>query len=557
MRRFAWLALLIAACGPSDDGGSAACSGILPGTLVVSEVMADYDAPTGSSGADDGHEWFEIYNTSSSPVELTGLTIKHTRPDGSRENVHTMRAVTIEAGDYLVLGNVLPDLAPAHVDYGYAADLGDLYNTDGGKLALYCGTTLVDDAIYDTVEAGHTRTLDGDATPDYQANDSQASWCDAPEDAAHEYEPANFGTPGAANQSCMNVTPGTCMDGATMRPTVPPVPGDLTITEVMPDPSAVGDTAGEWIEVRVNRDLDLNDLGVAGATGNPIVLSSSTCLHATAGTYLVFARNADMTMNGGLPRVDGMTVSLSNTGGAVRLLMGATELDAMTWPSVRSGHSLQLDDSFTAPADNDVAANLCDGNATYGAGDFGTPGAANRDCGGSMAGMCTDGAGTRPLVTPTAGQLVINEWMPDPSLVTDANGEWFELKATADVDLNGLQVGSTTLGATPIVPLAGPCVRVTTGGYFLIARNTAAAANGMLPAVDAMTTVNLTNTGGTLQIGFGGVAQSTVTWATSMAGKSIMIDTDGTQCNAPAGVPLYNGTDTGTPRLINTPPECP
>jgi hypothetical protein len=271
----------------------------------------------------------------------------------------------------------------------------------------------------------------------------------------------------------------------------------------------------------------------------------------------VFARNTDMLMNGGLPRVDGTVISLTNSNGTVRLVLGATELDAMTWPSARAGHTIQLDDSFTAPADNDVATNLCDGNAVYGAGDFGSPGAANRDCGGTTTCMCMDGAALRPIVTPTAGQLVVNEWMPDPSLVTDANGEWFELKATADVDLNGLQVGAATLGATPIVAATGACVRVATGGFFLIARNATAATNGMLPAVDATTTINLTNATGTLQIGFAGVAQSTVTWAASTAGKSIMIDSDGTQCVAPVGVPLYNGTDTGTPRAINTPPECP
>lgn len=560
MRRLAFclasLGGVLAACGPADDGPGT-CSGLVAGSLVVSEVLADYDAPTGASGADDGHEWFELYNASSSPVELAGLTISHTRPDGSRENLHVMRAVTVGPGEYLVLGNVLPDFLPAHVDYGYGADLGDLYNTDGGKLSLLCGATLVDEAIYDTVEAGRTRTLDGDAAPDYQANDSQLAWCDAPMDASAEYEPANFGTPGGPNQSCMNVTPGTCMDGATMRPTVPPVAGDLVISEVMPDPMAVGDTAGEWIEVRVNRDVDLNDLGIAGASGTPVILSSTNCVRATAGSYVVFARNADPAMNGGLPAVTGSVVSLTNSNGTVRLLMGATELDAMTWPSARAGRSIQLDDSFTTPADNDVAANLCDGNAAYGAGDLGTPGAANRDCGGSTAGMCLDGATMRPIVKPTAGQLVINEWMPDPNAVTDTNGEWFELRATADVDLNGLQVGTTTLGATPAVPPSGPCLRVTTGGFALLARNATAATNGGLTTVDATTTANLVNSGGMLQIGIDGAQLHMVTWATSMAGRSIMIDSDGTQCNAPAGVPTYGAGDTGTPRAINTPPECP
>ena len=567
MRRLAWsdLRLLtavaaaggLAACGPSDD--TTDCTGLVAGTLVVSEVQADFDAPSGASGADTGHEWFEIYNASSSPVELAGVVVEHMRPSETVGKTHTLRAVTIPANGYLVLGNVVSEAAPAHVDYGYGADLGDLYNADGGKLKLSCGGVLIDEAIYDGVEPGHTRTLDGKQAPDYQTNDSQAAWCSAAEDPSAEYEPTNFGTPGAPNQECMKVVPGQCDDGGSMRATVPPAPGDLVITEVMPDPAAAADATAEWIEVLVNRDVDLNDLGIAGASGTPVVLSSQACVRATAGTYLVFARSTDMVMNGGLPRVDGGVVSLTNTNGTVRLLMGATELDAMTWTSVRAGKSLQLSAGLTAPADNDVATNLCDGNAAYGAGDQGTPGAANRDCGGSMAGMCMDtGTGLmRPIVKPTTGQLVINEWMPDPSLVTDTNGEWFEVKALADVDLNGLQAGPTTLGATSIVPAGGNCLRVATGAYALVARNATAATNGNLPTVDATTTINQVNSGGTLQIGIDGATLHMVTYTAATAGKSFMLDTDGTQCIAPAAVALYNGTDAGTPRTINTPPECP
>jgi len=566
MRRLASLELIAglcvvavstAACGPAGDD-VAECSGILTGTLVISEVQADYAAPTGASGADSAHEWFEIYNSSSAPVELAGLTISHGKLDDPTPATHSMRAVTIGPGAYLVLGNVPSDILPAHVDYGYGNNLGDLFNSDAGKLALQCGDVTVDEAIYDTVAAGRSRTLDGDATPDYQANDAQTSWCDAPEDATAEYEPANFGTPGAANQACMNITPGTCMDGASSRPTVAPVVGDLTITEVMPDPSAVADTAGEWIEIRANRDVDLNDLGIAGASGNPVVLASSNCVRLAAGSYAVFARNPATMANGGLPPVTGSSVALANSNGTVRLLIGATELDSMSWTTVRAGKSVQLDGRLTAPTDNDVAANLCDGNAAYGAGDLGTPGAANRDCGGGpITGMCLDGAVMRPIVTPTTGQLLINEWMPDPSLVADAQGEWFELAATADVDLNGLQVGAATLNLTSVIPASGACVRIATGGFALIAKNATATANGMLPAVDAVTTTNLNNSNGTLQIGFAGVQLQAVTWIASSPGKSIMIDSDGTQCNAPTGLPLYNVMDTGTPRAINTPPECP
>src|SRR5262245_17962658 len=150
MRAYVWLislsagmALAASGCGPGDDSGDS-CSGLLAGDLVITEVLADYDAPAGASGSDEGHEWFEIYNASAGPIELAGLTLEHGRPTDVDPKRHVMRAITIPANGYMVLGNVLDDLKPDHVDYGYANDLGDLFNTDGGRLALRCGTTIVD-----------------------------------------------------------------------------------------------------------------------------------------------------------------------------------------------------------------------------------------------------------------------------------------------------------------------------------------------------------------------------------------------------------------------------
>jgi hypothetical protein len=341
---------------------------------------------------------------------------------------------------------------------------------------------------------------------------------------------------------------------------------------------AVADTAGEWMEVVVNRAVDINGMAVAGATGNGTAITSATCLRVAAGTHLVFARNAVMAENGGLPRVDGtFTATLANTNGTVRVLVGTTELDSMTWTAVRAGRSLQLDMGLTAPTDNDLSTNFCDGNAAFGAGDLGSPGAENRDCGVNTTGMCMD-TGTmalRPIVKPTAGQLVINEWMPDPTHVADASGEWFELRATADVDLNGLQAGNATLGTTPLIPAGGDCVRVTSGSYALFARvrtdpdAVPTPTNNGLPAAAQASIVGLfgfglTNGPSSLQIGIDGANQATATWdAASAAGGSWMLDTDGTQCTATAAaVPAYMnggaaGTDRGTPGLVNSPPECP
>lgn len=74
--------------------------------------------------------------------------------------------------------------------------------------------------------------------------------------------------------------------------------------------------------------------------------------------------------------------------------------------------------------------------------------------------------------------------------------------------------------------------------------------------VDVVTTVSLVNASGTLIIGVDGTVLDTVTWATTTAGKSIMIDGSNVQCIAPAAVTAYNATDIGTPRAANT-VACP
>lgn len=112
------LALVLVACGPSGDDQPGECtdSSLIPGDLVISEVFADADAPTGGSSADEGKEWFELYNNSDRPVDLEGMTITHARPDDTMPHTHVMRAVTVPANGYIVLGNTLPELVPTWVD---------------------------------------------------------------------------------------------------------------------------------------------------------------------------------------------------------------------------------------------------------------------------------------------------------------------------------------------------------------------------------------------------------------------------------------------------------
>jgi hypothetical protein len=568
--RFVPVVLVFAACGPSGDDGPDECAtALLAGDVVITEVFADYDAVEGS-GTDDGKEWFEIYNNAGVPLDLGGLTITHSRPDGSMAETHVLAATTLPADGYLVLGNVLPALVPGHVDYGYADELGDLYNTDGGKLTLSCGDAEIDSAEYDMVDAGVSRQFDGGGVPDYTANDDLTNWCAASEDGSEEFEAGNFGTPGEANEDCEIVVAGQCNDGGTPRDTVVPIEGDLVLTEVMPSPSAVGDDDGEWFEVLVTRNVDLNGVGLSRDGTSPDVIESEDCVAVTAGTYLVFARNAMTDMNGGLPPVTAefdftMVAGSPSSPGNVTLLSGLVSIDSFTWTATENGASLQVDPDFEDVTGNDLEANWCDGVTAYNGTDLGTPGAANEQCAVVvLPGQCIEeGSGdVRDIVIPTATDLVVSEVQPAPHSEAmggpGTDGEFVEIRAVTAFDLNGLQIGDHNTAPATAVTFS-TCRTLTAGSYAVFARSIDPLQNGGIEGGVAAfpPSVTANNSDGRIDIAYEDVIVGSIGWATSTTGVSIQVDAGGTQCNAPAGTPTYGtGTEVGTPGAAHT-IECP
>src|SRR5262249_54517288 len=149
--------------------------------------------------------------------------------------------------------------------------------------------TVVDEAFYQGTTDGVSRQLSGASAPSATANDTPDNWCDS----QTELEAGGKGTPGQANatgRAPVAATPGHDSGGQTRSIEVPQ-PGDLVITEVMANPSAVSDTTGEWFEVYVNRDIDLNGLqiGTTPGTTPQTTITDPACRRRTAGTYLVFA----------------------------------------------------------------------------------------------------------------------------------------------------------------------------------------------------------------------------------------------------------------------------
>ena len=170
----------------------------------------------------------------------------------------------------------------------------------------------------------------------------------------------------------------------------PPEPGELIVTEVMADPSAVTDTNGEWFEIK-NVSADPIELkGLVFADNTPtgrLTVGMSYIL--MPGAYFVFGRSADRALNGDVPvDYEQQEFLLNNNGDTVQILrnMGGTliTIDQVvydgSWP-FRAGYAMGLGDGSNSSTANDNASNWCEATAEIGTtGNYGTPGAANPTC---------------------------------------------------------------------------------------------------------------------------------------------------------------------------------
>ncbi len=548
----ALLVATLAACN-GDPPAETACTGHVAGDLVITEFMNDPD------GADTGREWFELYNATSKPIDLKGFTIYLAKKDGSSPKTHIVASGTIQPKGYFVLGDAPATALPAYENYSYGDAIGGMSNSEG-MIGIKCGATVVDQVTYTAVYAGsHSHQLDGAAVPDSAANDNETHWCEA----AGEFMPGEFGSPGLRNPAC-NV-PGGCFDASgNSRSARKPAAGELVITEVMPNPKLTDDTVGEWIELYATTDLDLNYLTIEVGTSKTVLSPGGECLPIAAGSYVLLAKSMDPAVNGGLPTPNALfTISLPNSSGTVQIKDGATVIDQFSYQKSFDGATVQLDSAKLDAAQNDDPANWCAGTDAYGAGDLGTPAAANQTCPVVVpAGSCID-PGTqqiRAAVAPLAGELVISEVMADPTKVSDAVGEWIELYAVADADLNGLELA---VGTSKSILGGNDCVHVTQGTYAVLAHNSDSAVNGGIPSVAAIFGASLPNGGGTITLKKGIELIDQATYPTAAAGASSQLDSakldatanDQASAFCPTAADTYGLGDKGTPGMANAP--CP
>ncbi len=160
--------------------------------------------------------------------------------------------------------------------------------------------------------------------------------------------------------------------------------GDIIITEIMQNPSAVYDSDGEWFEIynTTSEDIDINGWYIKDNDTDSHQISNGGPLLVPAHSYFVLSRNANSATNGGVS-VDYEYSGVDLANGADEIILfssdGTTEIDRVeydggpNWPDP-NGASMyftgQSTDNNNAAANWDVSALQWDGSA----GDAGSPG---------------------------------------------------------------------------------------------------------------------------------------------------------------------------------------
>ncbi len=177
------------------------------------------------------------------------------------------------------------------------------------------------------------------------------------------------------------------------NPSIPPTGaigyGELLITEVMYNPTALSDTEGEWFEVYNNSDqtINLQNLILGRDDANRHIITD--LFELLPGGYFVFERT-DTATNAADSYTFGSDMLLPNTGAVLAIFNEGTETDpgalifsvdygGINFPD-GSGASIILNPNMLNAVDAISGTSWCISTSAFYTGDLGTPGAVNDAC---------------------------------------------------------------------------------------------------------------------------------------------------------------------------------
>jgi hypothetical protein len=161
--------------------------------------------------------------------------------------------------------------------------------------------------------------------------------------------------------------------------------GDLIITEIMQNPSAVSDSDGEYFEIYNTTSAAINMAGYIIKDENSTTETHTISnLTVPANGYVVLGNNADTATNGNVPvDYEYSGIFLGNGTDGLIIECTGTVIDQVIWDNGATfpdpnGISMELATDAYDATSNDVGTNWGEATATItGSTDLGTPGAVN------------------------------------------------------------------------------------------------------------------------------------------------------------------------------------
>lgn len=198
-------------------------------------------------------------------------------------------------------------------------------------------------------------------------------------------------------------------------PSPPSVWGDVVFTEIMYNPSAVPDSAGEYLELHNPTETPFDLAGCTLADGTGVHTFGKLAIQP--GGYAVVVQSGDDSINGGIPSGYPLDndIQLDDSAGGLTLECAGTAIGQVDftygpgWPAGGNGVSMQRMAVFSRAASLSLPSLWCDSIAQFGGGDLGTPGAPNDNCSRSV------------LLTETFDSVIPATWA-----VTDLGGDGYQ-----------------------------------------------------------------------------------------------------------------------------------
>ena len=332
----------------------------------------------------------------------------------------------------------------------------------------------------------------------------------------------------------------------------------LVISEIMADPTTIVDANGEWFEVHNPGAAPVSLTGFQIASLNDASVTITGAVSVPAGGYIVFAKNTDNAVNGGLNAAFGFgAMNLANNATDWLLLRdaGGATVDSVFWGATPAGGAARAKRAMVidCSAMND-ARSWAPAVAVYASGNRGTPNAANDVSGYTGIDQCATavpgGPVARVTVTPNPGSVALGGTRAFTASAADAAGvtvastfTWTSsdptratINATTGV-ATAVAVGSTTITATAANGVTGTAVlNVTAAGDIA----TVSVGAATIP-VGFQTQVF-----GTARDAGGAAVVTTFTWSVAPADASrLSVDANG----------VITGLAAGSARVIATAPN--